>query len=258
MKKITVVVLVAMFVNTICANEDWGKTGHRVVGEVAEKHLSKKAKKRISELLGGQSLALVSNHGDDIKSDRHYDSFGPWHYVNFPFGEKYETAPKNKKGDIIQGINTCISILKDEKSSKEDKAFYLKMLVHFIGDLHQPLHIGLGEDKGGNDFQVRWFNEGTNLHTVWDSTLLNFYDMSYTELAANTDVLSKEEVAEIRKGTVLDWMYESRLLCEDIYQNTEVGEKLRYDYAYKYMDVLRSQLQNGGIRLAGLLNEVFG
>ena len=81
--------------------------------------------------------------------------------------------------------------------------------------------------------------------------------MSYTELAANTDVLSKKQVEAIKKGNVLDWMYESRALCEDVYENTEIGEKLGYEYMYKYMDTLRFQLQKGGIRLAEVLNKIF-
>ena len=238
--------------------DDWGKTGHRVIGEIAEKYLDNKAKRAIAELLDGHSLAFVSNYGDDIKSDRKYDSYGPWHYVNFPFGGDYETHPKSKDGDIVQGIQTCVDILKDKNSSNEEKVFHLKMLVHFLGDLHQPLHVGIAEDKGANDFQVRWFNSGTNLHKVWDSKMLGSYNMSYTEVAANADELSKEELKEIQKGSVLDWVYDSRALCEDIYANTKVGEKLGYKYMYDYMDPLRSQLQKGGIRLASMLNEIFG
>ncbi len=238
--------------------DDWGKTGHRVVGEIAEKYLDKKAKRAISDLLDGHSLAFVSTYGDDIKSDRKFDSYGPWHYVNFPFGTEYESHPKSKDGDIIQGIQTCINVLNDENSSKEEKVFHLKMLVHFVGDLHQPLHIGIEEDKGGNDFQVRWFNSGTNLHKVWDSDMLRSYGMSYTEVAANADELSKEEVREIKKGSILDWVNESRELCKDIYSNTKVGEKLGYKYMYDYMNPLRSQLQKGGIRLASVLNGIFG
>jgi hypothetical protein len=257
MKKFVAVLLVSLFSTGLFASEDWGKTGHRAVGEIAGKYLSKKAEKQILNLLDGHSLAFVANYGDDIKSDRAYDHYSPWHYVNFPFGEKYETHPKSEKGDIIQGIEKCITVLKNANSSREDKVFHLKMLLHFMGDLHQPLHIGLADDKGGNDFQVRWFNDGTNLHSVWDYKMLDFYEMSYTEVATNTDVLSKEQVEAIKKGNVIDWMYESRVLCEDIYANTEIGEKLSYNYMYKYMNTLRSQLQKGGIRLAKVLNEIF-
>jgi hypothetical protein len=256
-KYILIIFLAFIFSNTLTAAEDWGKTGHRVVGEVAQKYLTHKTGKAISKLLDGHSLAFVANYGDEIKSDRQYDKFSPWHYVDFPFGTKYEDSPKNPKGDLIVGIKKCISVIKDENKTKEDKVFYLKMLVHFIGDLHQPLHVGLAEDKGGNDFQVRWFKSGTNLHSVWDSKMLDYYGMSYTEIAQNTDVLSKEQVEFIKKGSVLDWMYDSRALCENIYAHTEVGEKLGYKYSYEYMDVLRLQLQKGGIRLAKLLNEIF-
>ena len=258
MKNILLLLAILLFPNGSFASEDWGKTGHRAVGEIAEKYLTRQASKQISKLLNGHSLAFVANYGDEIKSDRQYDSFGPWHYVNFPFGEKYELHPKNEKGDIVQGIRKCIAVLKDKESARADKVFYLKMLVHFMGDLHQPLHIGLEADKGGNDFQVRWFRSGTNLHTVWDSKMLDFYGMSYTELASNADALSKQQVEAIKEGAILDWVYDSRELCEDIYSKTEIGEKLAYEYMYEYMDVLRFQLQKGGIRLASVLNEIFG
>jgi nuclease S1 len=239
------------------ATEDWGKTGHRATGEIAEQYLSRKAEKAIDKLLNGQSLALVSNYGDDIKSDSAYRKYGPWHYVNFPFDGTYEASEKNEKGDLYVAINTCVSVLKDKTASQEEKAFYLKMLVHFMGDLHQPLHVGLADDKGGNDFQVRWFNDGTNLHTVWDTKMLDSYEMSYTELAANTAKLSRFQLKAIQQGTVKDWMYESRALCKKIYATTEVGEKLGYRYMYDYVNIARQQLQKGGIRLAVLLNAIF-
>jgi len=133
------------------------------------------------------------------------------------------------------------------------------MLVHFLGDLHQPMHVsGVVDDKGGNDFQVRWFNEGTNLHVVWDSKMIESYGMSYTEISANEKQLSKQQLAIIQEGTVIDWVNESRVLCKDIYENVEVGEKLRYRYSYDYMDDVLLQLQKSGIRLAVILNDIFG
>ena len=238
--------------------EDWGRTGHRVTGEIAEKHLTKKAKRAIEKLLGGESLALVSTYGDEIKSDENYRSYGPWHYVNFPFDRSYETHPKSEKGDLIVGINTCISVIKSITTTKEEKVFHLKMLVHFIGDLHQPLHIGKADDRGGNRFQVLWFDQGTNLHSVWDTKMIESYNMSFSELAANTTQLSKAQLQIIQQGNVLDWMNESRELCTKIYTNTKSGENLGYQYMYKYVHVARFQMQKGGIRLAVLLNELFG
>ncbi len=253
-----IILLLAVFFSSLISTYAWGPTGHRVTGEIAEQHLSKKAKKKIDALLNGDSLALISTYGDDIKSDRKYRKYSPWHYVNIPFGKTYEEYPKNKEGDIVYGIEKSIEVLENPNSSHEDKVFYLKMLVHFIGDLHQPLHVGIGEDKGGNDFQVRWFNDGTNLHRVWDSQMINSFQMNYTELTANAKRLPKAEKAAIQSGDYMDWLYDSRALMEDIYENTEVGEKLGYDYMYKYMDTMRFQLQKGGLRLATLLNDIFG
>jgi len=259
MKIMQVLVIIFLFCTvSINASEDWGKTGHRTTGEIAQKYLTKKTKQAINKLLDGHSIAFVSNYGDEVKSDSNYREFSPWHYVNFPFESTYEEHPKSDKGDIIVGINTCIEVLKNEKSSREDKVFYLKMLIHFMGDLHQPLHNGLAEDKGGNDFQVRWFNEGTNLHAVWDTKMIETYNMSYTELAESMDSLSKQQLQELQKGTVIDWMYESKSLCKEVYKSAEVGEKLRYRYSYDYMDTVRFQLQKSGIRLAVILNDIFG
>lgn len=257
--KYLLLTLFLVFCSTFyAANFDWGKTGHRTTGAIAEQYLSRKARKEISKLLNGQSLALVSTYADEIKSDNAYRSFGPWHYVNVPFDKTYNSHSKNDRGDIIQGIARCVKVIKDINSSQEDKAFYLKMLVHFIGDLHQPLHAGIAEDKGGNDFQVQWFREGTNLHRVWDTQMIEHYNMSYSELAITMPKLSKKQVKLLQAGTVQDWMDDSRILVKDIYKNTKKGEKLGYRYMYTYFNPLRTQLQKGGIRLAGLLNELFG
>ena len=259
MKKVSFLLLF-VFLNSYVSlsSEDWGKTGHRATGEIAEKYMSRKAKKEVRKLLDGHSIAYVSNFGDEIKSDRNYKEFSPWHYVNFPFDSTYEAHPKSDKGDLIVGINTCIEILKSSTSSKEDKVFYLKMLIHFVGDLHQPLHVGMADDKGGNDLQVRWFSDGANIHSVWDSKMIDSYDMTYTEIAANEKELSKEQLKAIQEGTVIDWMYDSRELCKDVYSTIEPGQKLRYRYSYDYMNTVLDQLQKGGIRLAVILNDIFG
>ncbi len=257
MKYVILIFLTGLFINAGAA-DDWGPTGHRATGQIAEEHLSKRAKKKIAAILDGQSLAMVSTFADDIKSDPAYDKYYTWHYVNFALDGTYEESIKNERGDIVTGIEHCIRILRDNRSSKADKAFFLKMLVHFIGDLHQPLHIGRAEDKGGNDIQVQWFGKGTNLHRVWDENMIDHYDMCYHELAANRDKLSKHEIRRIQEGSVIDWMYDSRKFTEDIYNSVETGENLRYRYNYLYFETLRNQLHKGGLRLAKLLNDIFG
>ncbi|PQJ32435.1 S1/P1 Nuclease [Nonlabens arenilitoris] len=238
--------------------DDWGKTGHRTTGAIADQYLNKKARKAIAQLLDGESLALVSTYADDIKSDTLYRAYGPQHYVNIPFDKTYDTHPQSEKGDIIQAIDHCIATLKSDMASKEEKAFQLRLLVHFIGDLHQPLHTGISEDKGGNDFQVRWYRDGSNLHRVWDSQMIESYGMSYSELAINMPQLTRKELKAMASGTHRDWLEDSRIVVRDIYANTTVGEKLGYRYMYDYFAVLKGQLQKGGVRLAALLNEVLG
>ena len=260
MKKIVLFVFVLFSINVSFANDaDWGKTGHRATGEIAENFLNKKAKKAISKILNGQGLAFVANYADDIKSDPDFRKYGPWHYVNLaPDEEKYNEKTANPKGDLYQAILKCKEVLKSKDATKEEKQFYLKMLVHFVGDLHQPFHVGRGADKGGNDIQVRWYNKGSNIHRVWDSQMIDSYQMSYTELAANSRKLSRAQIKEIEKGEIIDWVYESREMANELYDSVEIGEKLGYKYMYNYMPEVLQQLQKGGIRLAKILNDIYG
>ncbi len=252
-----IVIIFVTFFQGNAAEYDWGKTGHRTIGKIAEGYLKGKTKRKIAELLNGQSLALVSTFGDDIKSDKQYDKFYTWHYINMPFRVKYEDSEKNPKGDLVSGIATCKKIILDKNASKDEKIFYLKLLVHLIGDLHQPMHVGRAEDKGGNTIQVRWFNGGSNLHAVWDSKMINHYQMTYSELANNTDKISKERIKNLQKGTIADWANETQQQAIKVYGSVEIGENLRYAYMYHNFGLVRSQLQKGGIRLAKVLNDLF-
>ncbi|TVZ55272.1 S1/P1 nuclease [Lutibacter sp. Hel_I_33_5] len=243
--------------SSFATDDIWGPTGHRATGKIAEMHLTKKAKRQIDKLLKGESLAFVSTYADQIKSDRKYSKYYPWHYVNFPLDGSYETSEKNPKGDIVTGVAHCVNVLKDKNSTLEDKRFFLKMLVHFMGDLHQPMHIGQKEDKGGNTIQVQWFKRGTNLHRVWDENMIEEWNMSYLELANNAEDLSKEQIKAIEKGSVIDWVYDTHKITKKVYKSVKQGENLRYRYSYVYFPIVRQQLQKGGIRLAKLLNDIF-
>lgn len=253
-----IIFLFLLLSNLAIANDNiWSKVGHRAVGEVAEEHLTRKAKRAIAKLLNGQSLASISNFADEIKADSTYRKFSAWHYVNFPADKKYTDAEPSKYGDLIIGIEKCIEIVKDKNSSKEDKAFYLKMLVHLVGDLHQPMHVGRLEDKGGNDIQVQWFNKGSNLHKVWDANMIDDYGMSYTELAASLPRLTEAQKKSIQQGGIYDWVEDSQDVANKVYDSVEAGEKLFYRYSYVWWDTVEIQLQKGGLRLAKVLNELF-
>ncbi len=247
------------FVTTPNADESvfWGQNGHRVTGEIATQHLTKRAKRKIDKLLKGQSLAFVSTFADEIKSDRKYREFSAWHYVNMGLEESYEAAEKNPKGDLVTAIAKCISVLKDPNSKESDKVFYLKMLVHFVGDLHQPMHIGQKEDRGGNRIKVEWFGQGTNLHSVWDTKMIEAWNMSYIELANNAKDLSKNQLKAMQKGSVEDWVNEVHEITKELYSSVKEGENLRYRYSYDHFGTVRNQLQRGGVRLAKILNDIY-
>jgi hypothetical protein len=235
----------------------WSKTGHRVIGEVAAKYLKSRTQRAISELLDGQSLAAVSNYADEIKADRRYKDYSPWHYVNFPADKTYSEVTPSPNGDVVAGIQKCIEVLRDAQSARTDKVFYLKMLIHLMGDLHQPMHIGREEDKGGNTIQLQWFGRGSNLHKLWDADMINDYGMSYTELANSLPVLSSREIRVIQEGNILDWVEETQEVTNKLYASVSVGEKLGYSYSYTYWPLVEEQLQRGGLRLARVLNDLF-
>src|SRR5687767_7597166 len=117
----------------------WGATGHRVTGHIADKHLSKKARLALERVLGQQSLAMASTWMDDVRSDSTYDYAVDWHWVTVQDGETYDQAIKNKNGDIIMTLERIITELKSKKLSAKDEAERIKMLIHLIGDIHQPL-----------------------------------------------------------------------------------------------------------------------
>ena len=253
--------LIALFflipTNIKASNNFWGPTGHRVVGKIADNYLKGKAKREVKRLLKRQSLAFVSTFADEIKSDKRYNEFYTWHYINMPFDVNYQDSKKNPDGDLVTGIEYCKKVISDKNASDEDKAFYLKLLIHLIGDLHQPMHVGLEEDRGGNDFKVQWFYEDSNLHRVWDSEMINEFDMSYNELAENADVLTKNQIKAIQEGSIIDWVNETHELTKKVYTSAKPEENLRYRYSYNNFKTVRSQLQIAGIRLAKVLNELF-
>ena len=238
-------------------NDDWGANGHRVVAQIAEENLSSVARELINKLLKGKSLVSVSTFADDIKSDPKYRKYNSWHYVNIDSDKNYGDLVPNENGDIIKAIKKCILILKDKNQSINEKEFYLKLLVHFIGDIHQPLHVGRLEDRGGNDIKVKWFGKPSNLHRVWDSEIINSHQMSYSELSNDLPILKKNEIDKISNESIMIWVKESQKISKQIYDDAILNSNLGYNYRYKYIDIVKMRLLKGGLRLASILNSIF-
>lgn len=254
MRRLTLTLLATLFVFHALP---WGKTGHRVVGLIAERHLTASAKANIEKVLKHETLAEVSNYMDFIRSDKAYDHMAPWHYATIPDGMTYEEAGTPKEGDIIQAINRLVDELKTKQFTDKDEAFALKLLVHLVGDIHQPLHVGTGKDKGGNAVRVEYFWESSNLHRVWDSGIIDSQELSYTEYVEWIDHAPQEKMDQWQQDPVLEWAYESMAYRQQVYELPE-SKKINYEYDYKNLDLVNLRLLQAGIRLAGLLNEIYG
>ncbi len=244
------------------ASHAWGVLGHRIVGQIADGYLTPKAKTEIIKILGFESIAMASNWPDFIKSDPAYKYLSPWHYVNIKGGLSVTDVDNFLKVDTATDAFTKINFIANElKKNKllplETKQLYVRLLIHIVGDIHQPMHVGREEDRGGNSIKVKWFNEEVNLHQVWDEKLINFQQMSYTEYAAAINHTTLVQRTAWQKQTLTQWLYDSYTLAEKVYAETVPDSRLDFLYNFKFIAPLNDQLLKGGVHLAGVLNEVF-
>ena len=261
MKKTVIILLLAVtFSGNLFA---WGMTGHRVIAQIAEQNLTKKAKKQVNKALEGYPMAYWSNWADNIKSDEtdKWSHTHVWHYVNIPGDlpkQQFIEEVKNVKQDnVYSEISKLSETIKSKISTIEEKRFALYFLIHLVGDLHQPMHVGREADLGGNKINVSWFNTPTNIHSVWDSRLIDYEKYSYTEYARILNVLTKKEKKNLQKGKLEDWLFETYEIANEIYATTEKDDKLSFKYPYKYKSTVELQMQRAGLRLAALLNGIF-
>ena len=233
----------------------WGPTGHRVVALVAEEHLSAPARLEVHTLLGGETLAEASTWADDVRERRTWRQSSPWHYVNIPDGKTYKQSRKNRRGDILTAIERFERDLANRRNSPAKRANALRFLIHFVGDLHQPLHVGRFEDRGGNSIDVTWFGEPTNLHRVWDSQIISRRRISFRRWADSLDRPSRQQIAAWTASGPLDWAAESQELRPRVYR---IGDgKLGKRYDRDNLPVVRERLLQAGVRLAAFLEKVF-
>lgn len=235
----------------------WGQTGHRVVGYIAQQHLDAKAQKKLMEILQGNSLAEVSTWMDEIKSDSTYDNTHDWHWVTIPDGTSYAASDKNPHGDVIEKINEIVAALKKGGLPAEKEREYVKFLVHLVGDVHQPLHVGTGNDRGGNSVKVKWFGHYSNLHRVWDSDMIDSKQLSFRELADFCGPVTDSQIKQWQSTSVEEWAKESMSYRPQVYDIPASG-RLGYEYMYKNFGTVEHRLLQAGIRLAGLLNAIYG
>ena len=253
----------ALCLTTVTSALAWGQNGHRAVGEIAESHLTPWAAAQVQALLGSESLARASTWPDEIRSDDAWDSSHSWHYINFEDGQGLQDIERNPKGDVLEAMQRFAKVLTDDQASHADQVIALRFLVHFVGDIHQPLHAGRGSDQGGNEIPVIFYREPTNLHTVWDSGLLAKENLSFTELVRFIHHPTAQEVATWQDSTFEDWVNESRILRYQCYdfgpQDGPAGTppRLSWEYSYQHLPLVHRRIVQAGVRLAGVLNKIY-
>ncbi len=228
----------------------WGSDGHKMMAKIAEDYLDNHVKDSIRYYLGGEDFPDCSVWMDEIKSDSTYDYMFQYHYINIPEGEEYRPT---ENPNIVNQLQAVIERLQHrEGRTKEEIAVDIKILVHLMGDLHQPLHAGYAVDRGGNDVKVSFVGEESNLHKVWDIDIIEDQriniDSCYKWLG---DYSVKEEKTDIVK-----WMKESRNNLKPAYEDVRNG-KVDKTYVLKYKPLIEQRLLQSGLRLSNILNEVF-
>ena len=251
----------------------WGPEGHQVVADIARSHLSAVAKLEVRELLGNDDLAAVSTWPDEIKSERP-ETFG-WHFVDIPrssasFSEKRDCyRPEEKHPSSLQDHHNCVvdrismfeQVLANRNASRQDRIEALKFLVHFVGDIHQPLH-AIADARGGNDIHVTEFGSTQcgkfpcNLHSAWDIGLIEHAGHPEKDYAAYLEKLTlRERLTGKADGSPEDWANESFRLAKQVWLND--GSSVDEAYYRANISIVDERLALAGLRLAKILNRVF-
>ncbi len=249
----------------------WGRYGHEVVSYLAMQDLTEEARAGVQALLGDENLARIGSWADEVRSDR--PETGPLHFVNGPVDA---LMPREQDFNLAQG-NVYSAILGfaprvvDADLSDRERREALKFLVHFVGDLHQPLHAGFAEDRGGNSIPVLYRGEWLNLHRYWDIEILDPHRERF-DAAGLAAILhhrfSDAERAEwAAEFDVRVWVVEARAyLFNGLYPMPrsdhgadEEGPTMVLDESYRevWLPVAERQLARAGARLAAGLNAMF-
>ncbi len=236
----------------------WGQKGHDTVVYIAENHLTDATKAAVDSLFDGKSPVYWANWLDNASHTPEYAYTKTWHYKNVDADRTYDDMPANPAGDAIGAIKQQIEILSNPATTKPEAQLALKILIHVVGDMHQPMHMGHATDLGGNRTKVKFFGRDTNLHSIWDSNLVeSAHKWSYTEWQQQLDRLSPEEEVLVVQGTVDDWGRETIEITRDVYNFFQPGLNVSYDQVAYWAPTIEQQLLRGGLRLAHVLNTIY-
>jgi uncharacterized protein (DUF433 family) len=241
----------------------WGYTGHRLIGTITENHLNPKAKSAIKELLGDTTIADACTWADDARKDPRFKETANWHFLNLPMGLTFEQFKKYidtaSNANVYTALKAAEKTLRDKNAVRQEKVYALKFLMHFVSDLHQPMHISRAEDKGGNTIQLNYDGKGTNLHSLWDTKMLERQGLTVAQLAEKYDQIPADQVKAWQKDSIITWIWESYQLTNQLYPEIDALSKKVIDdnYDQKYLPVVQKRIQQAAVRLAGLLNNIY-
>ncbi|HWX65598.1 MAG TPA: S1/P1 nuclease [Rhodanobacter sp.] len=244
----------------------WGPLGHSVVAELAQRHLSPAAEAEVERLLAPEhtrSLADIANWADQIQNDPAQDALwkqtSSQHYINFQGGSDCDYVPPRDCRDgrcVVAALQHYVSVLGDRSQSDDARREALKFVVHFVGDIHQPLHAGYRDDKGGNTYQVQFDGKGSNLHKVWDSSMLNSRGLDWYAYAQALDLAMPVAVPPPivpLDNPYAQWAEEScRITAETGFYPD--GHTIDAAYVEAELPVAEQRLREGGRHLAEVLN----
>jgi nuclease S1 len=254
---IVVLALFALLISFENRSFAWGPMGHSIIGKIAQSKLLPGTKRIIREQLQVPSLANIANWADQVKKRRKQK---PWHYTNIPEGileyDRRRDCPTG--GCVTEIIPKMAQTLAKPRASLKDRKEALKYLAHFVGDIHQPLHLGYASDRGGNRISLRYRGRNTNLHALWDQGLIQRGGKSLVQYARR---LNCRRTVSIRlknlREEVIRWGLESRKIVLNSVYNFNAKSGLSPNYITRSRVILNRRMCKAGTRLAGILNQVF-
>jgi hypothetical protein len=237
----------------------WGAEGHEIVALIAARELTPAARAQAAHLLGGEAMLVQdSNWADEVKDQRR--DTGRWHYVDIPLRSPGYDPRRDCPGGncVVAQIENDLRVLGNRRLGDGARAEALRFLIHFVADVHQPLHAEDDDDRGGNQVRVAIGRERTNLHHVWDVDVVEAIGF---DAGAAVDSIERSLSSADRKawatGTPAAWANESHAIARDAVYPLLIGRRelrLPRDYAWRNAGLTRMLLAKAGLRLAFLLN----
>ena len=239
----------------------FGARAHQIIGHVAESFICDDAQQAIIELTPDPSLAAAGVWADRIRSNPAWDIARPWHYINVPDGVLIADATRQRSGDVLTAIDRFSAELQDPSLTDKQRRHAYKFLVHFVADVHQPLHVGRRDDRGGNKIRISFAGKKSNLHSYWDSGVLDSISLNVEDYAARLVVANSDMVADWQASGALIWATESQALRPIVYDlgsSDEAGRLLLSEaYQARALEIVDLRMAQAGIRLAGKLNSIW-